>query len=99
MKKKGLLVTKNICIIGALIALGMVLSSLLQFRLVGDIWVDLSYLAITVICVIYGGIVGSLSAGILALLSSALFGAYGLSISWIVSNVIIGLGTGLVAKS
>ena len=46
--------TKDICLIGVLLALGIVLSSFLQFRLIGDIKVDLSYLVIVIICYLYG---------------------------------------------
>lgn len=99
MNKNKLLITKNICTLGMLIALGVVLSSILQVRLIGDIKVDLSYIVITVICVLYGGVIGGLSAGLLALIGSTLFSAYGISISWIACNAFIGLATGLVAKN
>ena len=90
--------TFSICLIGVLIALGVVLSALLPVKVIGDIKIDLSYLVIVVICYLFGGIVGGLSAGLIALLESALFSSYGISISWICANVVIGLGSGLVMQ-
>ena len=87
---------KDVCVIGALTALGVILSAMLQFRLVGDIKVDLSYIVIVIVCYLYGGIYGCLSASFIALLESTLFGAYGVSISWITANFIIGLLSGFV---
>lgn len=88
--------TKDICLIGVLLALGIVLSSFLQFRLIGDIKVDLSYLVIVIICYLYGGLIGSISAALIALLESTLFGAYGISISWTCANLVIGAIIGTV---
>ena len=93
MKKLEL---KDICLIGIMLSLAVVLSAFLQFRLIGDIKIDLSYLIIVIICYLYGGIVGGVFAGLVALLESLLFSAYGISISWISANLIIGLGTGMV---
>lgn len=81
-----------------LIALGVVLSAFLQFRLFSDIKIDLSYIVIVVICYFYGGVIGGLSAGGIAALESALFTSYGFSPSWMCANIVVGLITGLVLK-
>lgn len=86
----------GLVLLAMLIALGIVLSAFLQFRLIGDIKIDLSYIVIVVICYLYGGIVGGISAGLIAGLESLLLSNYGFSISWTSANVIIGLITGLM---
>lgn len=86
----------GLVLLAMLIALGIVLSAFLQFRLIGDIKIDLSYIVIVVICYLYGGIVGGISAGLIAGLESLLLSNYGFSISWTSANVIIGLMTGLM---
>ena len=86
----------GLVLLAMLIALGIVLSAFLQFRLIGDIKIDLSYIVIVVICYLYGGIVGGISAGLIAGLESLLLSNYGFSISWTSANIIIGLMTGLM---
>ena len=86
----------GLVLLAMLVALGIVLSAFLQFRLIGDIKIDLSYIVIVVICYLYGGIVGGISAGLIAGLESLLLSNYGFSISWTSANVIIGLMTGLM---
>ena len=81
-----------------LIALGVVLSAFLQFRIFSDIKIDLSYIVIVVICYLYGGLIGGLSAGGIAALESCLFTSYGFSPSWMCANIAVGLITGLVIK-
>ena len=86
----------KICFTGVMLALAVVLSTFCQIRLFGDIRLDLSYLVIVVMCYAYGGLVGSIFAGSIAMLNSTFFSSYGVSISWISANLIIGLITGLV---
>ena len=90
--------TFGICLIGVLIALGIVLSAMLPIKVIGDIKIDLSYIVIVVICYLFGGIIGGLSAALIALLESMIFSSYGISISWICANLVIGLGSGLVMQ-
>lgn len=86
----------NICFIGVMLALSVVLSSFCQIKLFSDIRLDLSYIVITVICFMYGGLTGMLFASGTALFNSLFFSSYGVSISWISANAIIGLVCGLV---
>ncbi len=88
----------GLVLLAMLVSLGIVLSAFLQFRLIGDIKIDLSYIVIVVICYLYGGIVGGISAGLIAGLESLLLSNYGFSISWTSANVIIGLITGLIVS-
>lgn len=81
---------------GVMLALAVVLSTFCQIRLFGDIRLDLSYMVIVVMCYAYGGLVGGFFAAGIALMNSALFSSYGVSISWISANLIIGLVTGVV---
>ena len=87
---------KKICFTGVMLALATVLSTFCQIRLFGDIRLDMSYMIITVMCYAYGALVGCFFAGGVALLNSMFFSAYGVSISWISANLIIGLIVGLV---
>lgn len=81
---------------GIMLALAVVLSSFCQIKLFSDIRLDMSYMVITVMCYAYGGLVGTFFAGGIALMNSLFFSAYGVSISWISANMIIGLISGLV---
>lgn len=81
---------------GIMLALAVVLSTFCQIRLFGDIRLDLSYMVIVVMCYAYGGLVGGFFAAGVALMNSAFFSSYGVSISWISANLIIGLVTGIV---
>lgn len=93
-------VTRNeifkITFTGVMLALAVVLSTFCQIRLFGDIRLDLSYLVIVVMCYAYGGLVGGFFAGGIALMNSTFFSSYGVSISWISANLIIGFITGIV---
>lgn len=97
-KTQVLRTTKDICTIGVLIALGVVFSAFLPIKIFSDIKIDLSYIVIVVICYLYGGIVGGFSAALIALFESLLFSSYGISISWICANLVIGFITGFTLK-
>lgn len=97
-KKFSLKSVYGLTLLAVLTALGIVLSAFTQFRIYGDIKIDLSYIVIVIVCYLYGGICGGISAGLIASLESLLFTSYGFSISWTSANIIIGLLTGLVIK-
>ena len=87
--------TKKITLVGVLTALYVALSLSLKINLIGNIQIDLGYIALAVACGLIGGwagFVGAVGCG----LESLLFSAYGFSISWFVTNLIIGLGCGFV---
>lgn len=87
--------TKKVCYLAVLTAMYVVLSAFLRFNLIGNIQVDLGYIAFTVaLCMfgVYGAIVGVVGCA----LESLLFSAYGFSIGWAVANVIIGVVCGFV---
>lgn len=87
--------TKKICYLAMLAALYVVLSAFVKVNLIGNIQVDLGYIAFAVaLCMfgIYGTVVGVIGCA----LESILFSAYGFSISWAVANLIIGIGCGLL---
>ena len=90
---------KKIALIAVLIALSVVLSTWLKIPLISDIKLDLSYIVLTV-AVAYCGMGGSmLIGGLSAFLGSLLFSAYGISISWILSNIVIAIIASLFYKS
>lgn len=78
-----------------LIALGVVLSSFLQIPIYSDIRIDLSYVVIIVMCLMYNPIQAGLSAMCIAMLESSLFTQYGFSISWATANFVVGFGISL----
>ena len=85
---------KRVCAIAVLTALYVVLSAFLKINIIGNIQLDLGYIAFAVaLCEfgIYGAIVGIVGCA----LESILFSAYGFSISWVVANTIIGIGCGI----
>lgn len=87
--------TKKIAMLGVLTALYVVLSAFLKINIIGNIQLDLGYLAFTVgLCAfgVWGSVVGVVGCA----LESLLFSAYGFSISWVVANIIIGIGCGIV---
>jgi len=87
--------TKKICYLAVLTALYVVLSAFLKINLIGNIQIDLGYIAFAVaLCEfgIYGAVVGVIGCAI----ESLLFSAYGFSIGWAVANAIIGIGCGMV---
>ena len=84
---------KTICFLGVLTALYVVLSAFLKINLIGNIQIDLGYLAFAVaLCQFgpWGTIVGVVGCS----LESILFSSYGFSVSWAVANLIIGLACG-----
>lgn len=86
--------TKKICQIAALTALYVVLSAFLKINIIGNIQIDLGYIAFAVaLCEfgVSGAIVGIAGCAI----ESILFSAYGFSISWVAANAVIGIGCGL----
>lgn len=87
--------TQKICVLAMLTALYVVLSAFLKINIVGNITIDLGYLAFAVaLCEfgVYGTVVGVVGCA----LESLLFSAYGFSLSWVVANLVIGIGCGLV---
>lgn len=87
--------TKKICLTGILTALYCVLSAMMRFTVIGNIQVDLGYIALAVACFTVGpwaAIVGAVGCG----LESILFSAYGFSLSWFMANFVIGLICGYV---
>lgn len=87
--------TQKICVLAMLTALYIVLSAFLKISIVGNITIDLGYLAFAVaLCEfgVYGTVVGVVGCA----LESLLFSAYGFSPSWVAANLIIGIGCGLV---
>ena len=87
--------TQKICMLGMLTALYVVLSAFLKINIIGNITIDLGYLAFAVaLCEfgVYGAVVGVVGCT----LESLLFSAYGFSPSWVVANFMIGVGCGLV---
>ncbi len=85
----------DVCMVGILIALGVVLSAFLQIPLFGDIRADLSYVVIIYACYAYGSLKGGFVAMTIAMMESTLFTSYGFSISWAVANLVLGLLIGL----
>lgn len=87
--------TKKLCYLAVLTALYVVLSAFVKINLIGNIQIDLGYIAFAVaLCEfgIWGAVVGVVGC----MLESILFSAYGFSISWAVANLIIGVGCGIV---
>ena len=87
--------TKKLCAIAILTAMYVVLSAFLKIPFIGNIMLDLGYLAFVVaLCEfgVWGAFVGAVGCA----LESLLFSAYGFSISWFVANLIIGIGCGFI---
>lgn len=90
--------TKKIALIGILSALYVVCSLTLKIPMgVGNIALDMGYLVLTVAVFTVGGW-ASIVGGMGAMLESVMFSAYGISYSWIVMNILIGLICGLVLR-
>lgn len=87
--------TKKLCYLAVLTALYVVLSSFLKFTLIGNIQIDLGYIAFAVALCMFG-VQGAIVGVIGCALESILFSAYGFSLSWAVANAIIGVGCGLL---
>jgi len=97
MKNKNARVLKTIALTGVLTALYCVLAALMKVPFIGNIMLDLGYIALACACVALGPLgafVGAVGCG----LESLLFSAYGLSYSWMAANLIIGLGCGIVFR-
>ena len=77
-----------------LTALYVVLSAFLKINIIGNITIDLGYIAFAV-ALVYFGWTGAIVGVIGCALESLLFSAYGFSISWVVANLIIGLTCGI----
>ena len=88
--------TKKIAAIAVLTALYFVLSVLFKIPVVGNITLDLGYISLAVGAVFLGAVPASLIGGIGALLESALISHRGVSLGWILMNVIVGYFCGLV---
>lgn len=91
-------IIKKIALIGILTALYVVMSLTLKIPIgIGDIQIDMGYVALTVACFTVGpwaAFVGGVGAAI----ESILFSAYGISYGWIAMNIAIGLILGLIFK-
>ena len=87
--------TLTVVTLAVLTALYVVLSAFLKINIIGDIQLDLGYLAFAVALCMFG-IKGAVVGIIGCALESLLFSAYGFSTSWTVANAIIGIGCGLV---
>lgn len=87
--------TKKLCYLAVLTALYVVLSAFLKFPLIGNIQIDLGYIAFAVALCMFGA-QGAFVGVIGCALESILFSAYGFSLSWVVANAIIGIGCGLM---
>lgn len=82
--------TKKIVTLAVLTALYVALSAMIKIPFIGNISLDLGYIAFVVALMLFGYegiIVGVLGCA----LESILFSAYGFSISWAVGNLLIGL--------
>ena len=90
--------TSTIVYLSVLTALYVVLSAFLKIPLgVGNIMLDLGYIAFTVALGYYNEI-GTIGGVLGCALESILFSVYGFSISWAVANLIIGLGCGFAFR-
>lgn len=82
--------TYKVAVIGMLTALYVVLSAFLKFSIFSNIMIDLGYVAFAVALCLFGPI-GTVVGVIGCMLESLLFSAYGLSVSWMAANLVIGL--------
>lgn len=82
--------TKKMAALAILTALYVALSAMMKIPFIGNISLDLGYIAFVVALMLFdykGIIVGVIGCA----LESILFSAYGFSISWAVGNLIVGL--------
>lgn len=86
--------TKKMCYLSMLTALYVVLSAFLKVNLIGNIQIDIGYIAFAVALCEFG-IAGTVVGVVGCALESILFSAYGFSISWVAANLIIGIGCGI----
>lgn len=87
--------TKKITYLAVLTALYVVLSAFLKINIIGNIQIDLGYVAFAVALCMFGA-GGTLVGVIGCALESILFSAYGFSVSWVAANMIIGLFCGSI---
>lgn len=90
---------RKITLTGILTALYFVLSLTLKIPATGNISLDLGYIALTVAAVLLGPIPGAIVGGLGAAIESILLSPYGLSIGWVVMNIIIGLIVGAIVDN
>ena len=88
--------TKQTATIAVFTALYFVLAAFLKIPVVGNITLDLGYIALAVGTVYLGAIPGMLIGSIGAFLESALMSQRGISPGWILMNAIVGYFCGLV---
>ena len=88
--------TKKLALIAILTALYFVLAAMLKIPIAGHITLDLGYVALTVGAVYLGAVPGMLIGGIGAFLESALLSQRGVSLGWILMNLIVGGACGFV---
>ena len=87
--------TRKLCYLAVLTALYVVLGAFLKFNLIGNIQIDLGYIAFAVALSIFG-LPGTFVGAVGCAIESLLFSAYGFSVGWFVANLIIGLICGAV---
>lgn len=82
---------KRICYVGVLSALYVIFSVFLKFPLIGNTYIDLGYVALTVACSILAPMEAACTGIIGAACMDILFSPLGFSISHVVCNLIIGV--------
>ena len=88
--------TKKLATTGVLTALYFVLSALLKIPVAGNIKLDLGYIALAVGAVYLGTVPAAVIGGGGVLIESLLMSQRGISLGWILMNVIVGLVCGRV---
>lgn len=88
--------TKQIATIAMFTALYFVLSALLKIPVVGNITLDLGYIALAVGAVYLGAVPAMLIGSIGAFLESMLMSQRGVSPGWMLMNAIVGYFCGLI---
>ena len=88
--------TKQIATIAVFTALYFVLSALLKIPVVGNITLDLGYIALAVGAVYLGAVPAMVIGALGAFLESALMSQRGVSPGWVLMNAIAGFICGLV---
>lgn len=82
---------KRICYVGVLSALYVIFSVFLKFPLIGNTYIDLGYVALTVACIILTPVEAACTGVIGAACVDILFSPLGFSISHVMCNLIIGV--------
>ena len=85
---------KTMVLTAMLTALYFVLSISLKIPTVGNISLDLGYIALTIAAVYLGALPAAIVGGLGAAIESTLLSPYGLSIGWVVMNICIGIACG-----